>query len=223
MSTHMVIAIDGPAGSGKSTVAKLIAKKLGIVYIDTGAMYRALAYKAYSMGISFEDEKSISKLAEAIEIELEGEKVLLDGIRVDGHIRMPVINENVSKVAKIKQVRDIMVMHQREMGRKRSVVMDGRDIGTHVFPDASFKFFLVANLEERARRRSLELIQKGYEVEFDEIKHELENRDIQDSTREASPLVRAHDALEIDTSSKTAEEVADTIISFVETGDKLWK
>lgn len=223
MSTHMVIAIDGPAGSGKSTVAKLIAKKLGIVYIDTGAMYRALAYKAYSMGISFEDEKSISKLAEAIEIELEGEKVLLDGIRVDGHIRMPVINENVSKVAKIKQVRDIMVMHQREMGRKRSVVMDGRDIGTHVFPDASFKFFLVANLEERARRRSLELIQKGYEVEFDEIKHELENRDIQDSTREASPLVRAHDAVEIDTSSKTAEEVADTIISFVETGDKLWK
>ncbi|MZQ75113.1 MAG: (d)CMP kinase [Peptoclostridium sp.] len=223
MSTHMVIAIDGPAGSGKSTVAKLIAQKLGIVYIDTGAMYRALAYKAYGMGISFEDEKSIAKLAEAIEIELEGEKVLLDGIRVDGHIRMPVINENVSKVAKIKQVRDIMVMHQREMGRKRSVVMDGRDIGTHVFPDASFKFFLVADLEERARRRSLELIQKGYEVEFGEIKHELENRDIQDSTREASPLVRAHDAVEIDTTSKTAEEVADTIISFVEMGDKLWK
>lgn len=218
MNTHMVIAIDGPAGSGKSTVAKLIAKKLGIVYIDTGAMYRALAYKAYSMGISFEDEKSIAKLAEAIEIELEGEKVLLDGIRVDEHIRMPVINENVSKVARIKQVRDIMVMHQREMGRKRSVVMDGRDIGTHVFPDASFKFFLVADLEERARRRSLELIQKGYEVEFSEIKRELENRDIQDSTREASPLVRAHDAVEIDTTSKTAEEVADTIIGFVETG-----
>lgn len=218
MNTHMVIAIDGPAGSGKSTVAKLIAKKLGIVYIDTGAMYRALAYKAYSMGISFEDEKSIAKLAEAIEIELEGEKVLLDGIRVDEHIRMPVINENVSKVARIKQVRDIMVMHQREMGRKRSVVMDGRDIGTHVFPDASFKFFLVADLEERARRRSLELIQKGHEVEFSEIKRELENRDIQDSTREASPLVRAHDAVEIDTTSKTAEEVADTIIGFVETG-----
>jgi len=218
MSTHMVIAIDGPAGSGKSTVAKLIAKKLGIVYIDTGAMYRALAYKAYGLGISFEDEKSIAKLAEAIEIELEGEKVLLDGIRVDGHIRMPVINENVSKVAKIKQVRDIMVMHQRDMGRKRSVVMDGRDIGTHVFPDASFKFFLVADLEERARRRSLELIQKGYEVEFGEIKRELENRDIQDSTREASPLIRAHDAVEIDTTSKTAEEVADTIISFVEMG-----
>jgi len=218
MSTHMVIAIDGPAGSGKSTVAKLIAKKMGIIYIDTGAMYRALAYKAYGMGISFEDERSIAKLAEAIEIELEGEKVLLDGIRVDGHIRMPVINENVSKVAKIKQVRDIMVMHQREMGRKRSVVMDGRDIGTHVFPDASFKFFLVADLEERARRRSLELIQKGYEVEFGEIKRELENRDIQDSTREASPLIRAHDAVEIDTTSKTAEEVADTIISFVEMG-----
>jgi len=218
MSTHMVIAIDGPAGSGKSTVAKLIAKKLGIVYIDTGAMYRALAYKAYGLVISFEDEKSIAKLAEAIEIELEGEKVLLDGIRVDGHIRRPVINENVSKVAKIKQVRDIMVMHQRDMGRKRSVVMDGRDIGTHVFPDASFKFFLVADLEERARRRSLELIQKGYEVEFGEIKRELENRDIQDSTREASPLIRAHDAVEIDTTSKTAEEVADTIISFVEMG-----
>lgn len=215
MNTHIVIAIDGPAGSGKSTVAKLIAKKLGIVYIDTGAMYRALAYKAYTMDISFEDEKSIAKLAEAIEIELEGEKVLLDGIRVDGHIRMPVINENVSKVAKIRQVRDIMVMHQREMGKKRSVVMDGRDIGTHVFPNASYKFFLVADIDERARRRSLELIQKGYEVEFGEIKAELENRDMQDSTREASPLIKASDALEIDTTSKTPEEVADTIIRLV--------
>ncbi|AHM56672.1 cytidylate kinase Cmk [Peptoclostridium acidaminophilum DSM 3953] len=217
MNTHIVIAIDGPAGSGKSTVAKLIAKKLGIVYIDTGAMYRALAYKAYTMDISFEDEKSIAKLAEAIEIELEGEKVLLDGIRVDGHIRMPVINENVSKVAKIRQVRDIMVMHQREMGKKRSVVMDGRDIGTHVFPNASYKFFLVADIDERARRRSLELIQKGYEVEFGEIKAELENRDMQDSTREASPLIKASDALEIDTTSKTPEEVADTIIRLVRT------
>ncbi len=217
------IAIDGPAGAGKSTVAKLVAKKLGFLYIDTGAMYRALTLKALEVGIDLSNVKELADLAVKTTVYLkestEGLKVFLDERDVSLDIRSPLVSQNVSQVAKVLEVREKMVSLQREMASQGDVVMDGRDIGTFVLPDAHLKFFLTATLEERANRRYMELKGQGYSVDFEELVKDIANRDKLDEEREIAPLIQAEDATLIDTTGLTIEGVADLIISHTG-GDK---
>lgn len=207
------IAIDGPAGSGKSTIAKEIAKMLDILYLDTGAMYRAVTYKLMQNKVPFDNISGVQDVLNSTTIDFCDKKVLLDGNDVSDDIRMPVINENVSKVASIKIVRERLVKLQQDIGNSKSIIMDGRDIGTKVLPDAPFKFYLTATVEERANRRFKELNDKGIDINFDDIKAEIENRDKVDSEREESPLVQAEDAILIDTTGLTIKEVIDEILS----------
>ncbi len=213
------VAIDGPAGAGKSTIAKLLAKKIEAIYIDTGAMYRALTYKALDYGISLEDEKKLSELLLNSKIELvpdeENQLILLDGKDITEEIRSPLVSQNVSIVAKHATVRKHMVELQKAFAEQTSIVMDGRDIGTIVLPDATVKIFLTASIEERARRRYNELLHKGYQPIQSEILQDIENRDRLDQERENSPLVKADDAILIDATSMTVEEVVDQIFYFV--------
>lgn len=215
----MKIAIDGPAGAGKSTLARQIAEKLGILYIDTGAMYRALTWKALASNINLRDKASLYELAVATEISLVYEdgqlRVYCDRQDVTEAIRTPEVSRWVPVVAVDEGVRKVMVEKQREIARKTSVVMDGRDIGLCVLPDADFKFYLTANLEERARRRAKEMVKKGYKVNFEEIKAEIWERDKLDSEREIGPLKVLPDSIVIDTSYLTAEEVVDKVLSLI--------
>ncbi len=208
----MIIAIDGPAGAGKSTVAKILAKRLGFLYIDTGAMYRALTLKALENNVSIDDEEAIVKLANGIKIELRNNpdgplSVLLDGVDVSLAIRQARITQFVSDVAKIQQVRQVLVRMQREMGKMGNCVLDGRDIGTVVFPQAEKKFYIDASSNERVQRRFKELAGLGQDVPQEAVARDLANRDKIDSTRQASPLRRAPDAVYIDTTSLSIEEV----------------
>lgn len=214
-----VIAIDGPAGAGKSTIAKLLAKKLNFLYIDTGAMYRALAYKAIKLCIDSKDQEKIADLATETKIVLtvtpNGKKcVLLDGEDVTKAIRTPEVTMLVSSVAMIPAVRINLVKHQREMAAAGGVVMDGRDIGTYVLPDAELKFFLTASLEERAKRRYLELVSQGFNVQLKDISNELLVRDSMDENRALAPLKQAQDAILIDTTNFSIEDVLDTMTSY---------
>ncbi|MCU0332239.1 MAG: (d)CMP kinase [Ignavibacteriaceae bacterium] len=216
MSKGLIIAIDGPAGSGKSTSAKLIAKKLGYVYIDTGAMYRAITYLALD-NEAINDESRIIELARNCKIDLNYEDgeviVLLDGRNVSKEIRSANVNSHVSNVSKISEVRKVLVEKQREMGAKgNGVVMEGRDIGTVVFPNADVKIFLTASLDIRANRRTKEYIEKGSEVLVDDIKINLSNRDKIDSSRNDSPLTKASDAVEVDTTNVTIDEQVNLIL-----------
>ena len=216
MSKGLIIAIDGPAGSGKSTSAKLIAKKLGYVYIDTGAMYRAITYLALDNG-AINDESRIIELARNCKIDLNYEDgeviVLLDGRNVSKEIRSAKVNSHVSNVSKISEVRKVLVEKQREMGAKgNGVVMEGRDIGTVVFPNADVKIFLTASLDIRANRRTKEYIENGSKVLMDEIKINLSNRDKIDSSRNDSPLTKASDAVEVDTTDVTIDEQVNLIL-----------
>lgn len=215
----MKIAIDGPAGAGKSTLARQIAEKLGILYIDTGAMYRALTWKALASNINLRDKATLYELAVATEISLVYEdgqlRVYCDRQDVTEAIRTPEVSRWVPVVAVDEGVRKVMVEKQREIARKTSVVMDGRDIGLCVLPDADFKFYLTANLEERARRRAKEMVKKGYKVNFEEIKAEIWERDKLDSEREIGPLKVLPDSIVIDTSYLTAEEVVDRVLSLI--------
>lgn len=211
----IAIAIDGPAAAGKSTVAKMVAQKLSYIYIDTGAMYRALTERALEKNIDLNDEEALVNLLEQTEIEL---KQSLDGqiVTVNGHdvtlsIRTQSVTNNVSYVAKHPRIRKEMVERQQALAKKRGVVMDGRDIGTHVLPDAEVKVFLIATVEERAKRRYEENIQKGFPSNLEELKKEIEQRDHIDSKREASPLIKADDAVEIDTTSLSINDVANRI------------
>ena len=216
--TKPIIAIDGPAGSGKSTIAKLVAKKMGLFYIDTGAMYRALALKAIRAGISPHDENEILKLAQSAKIDLsydttsERLTVLLDNEDVSDEIRKPYIAESVSYIAKIKEVRDIMVTCQRRLAEGKRSIFEGRDISTVVFPDAYRKFFLDASPEERIKRRYLEMKEKHMPIEESKVKTDMERRDSIDSTREHAPLKRSPEAIYIDTTNMTINEVVDRII-----------
>ncbi|WP_096270475.1 (d)CMP kinase [Paucisalibacillus globulus] len=219
MTNKIAIAIDGPAAAGKSTVAKIVANKLHYIYIDTGAMYRAITLKALEKMIDVNDEEELVNLLESTEITLiqseEGQRVLLDNEDVTLKIRSKEVTNNVSYVAQHPKVRADMVGRQQKLADKRGVVMDGRDIGTKVIPDAEVKIFLVASVEERAKRRHAENINKGFPSNLEELKKEIEKRDHIDSERAASPLVKADDAIEIDTTSLSIEGVANRILAEV--------
>jgi len=219
MGKGLIIAIDGPAASGKSTTAQLLAKKLGYLYIDTGAMYRACALKAKKLGIDINDEESIRNLLAFIDIKIENDnsknRILLDGEDVSEDIRADDISSLASAISAIPAVRYKMVELQRKMGEKGSVILDGRDIGTFVFPDAEVKFFLTASPEVRAKRRWLELKQKGVNKNFSEVLADLVKRDNNDSQRALAPLKKAEDAIEIDTSNMTIEEQTETLYKII--------
>ncbi len=212
----MIVAIDGPAGAGKSTVAKMIAQKLGFLYIDTGAMYRALTLKALETKVDIKDNNCLVDLAKNTKIGLlnQGQalQVLLDGKDVSQEIRQPIITKFVSDIAKIRGVREVMVELQRSLGRQKDSVLDGRDIGTVVFPDAQKKFYIDANFKERVNRRYKELKSLGQDISLQEVEADLSNRDTIDSTRKVAPLKKADDAIYVDTTNMSIEEVVDKLL-----------
>ncbi|MDI7260022.1 MAG: (d)CMP kinase, partial [Thermodesulfobacteriota bacterium] len=209
----LIIAIDGPSGAGKSTVGRALARRLGYLYINTGAMYRAVALKARERAIGPEDEMALSRLVSSIHIAFmaKGEEthIFCDGEDVTHAIGSPEISRLSSDISKSKGVREALVQMQREMGRKGGVVLDGRDIGTVVFPDADIKFYLEADPEERGRRRFRELSEKGVEVDFKETLKGVIERDQNDMNRPLSPLRRADDAILIDSTCRSVEEVVE--------------
>ena len=216
----MIIAIDGPAGSGKSTIAKLIAEDLGLVYLDTGAMYRLVTLKALNDGILGNLDK-IVKMLDDLRIDIKKNEFYLDDTNVSEEIRKPVVSENVSDIAAIREVREKMVDLQRKFSESKNVILDGRDIGTVVFPNADVKIFLIADAKERANRRYRELVAKGENVKIEEIYENILKRDKIDSTRKESPLKKANDAIEVDTTSKNIEEVKNEILYIIKQKNKI--
>ena len=216
---NLVIAIDGPAASGKSTTARLLAEKLGYLHVDTGAMYRAVTLKVLRTGLSPADAAGIGRLLETTHVALRREggtiRVLLDGEDVTDGIRDPEVTRAVSTVSRHRVVRDAMVREQRAMGADGGIVLEGRDIGTVVFPDADVKFFMTAGIEARARRRRDELRARGDAPDIARLAEEIRERDRQDSTREESPLKKAEDAIEIDTSDMTVDEQVRVVVDRV--------
>ena len=210
---NLVIAVDGPAGAGKSTIAKIIAKRLNINYIDTGAMYRAITYKCLKNNVDINNEEEVIKIAQNTDIDFRDNNLYLDKEIINEEIRTIEVSNNVSNVAKIKEVRYLMVDVQREIGKRNSVILDGRDIGSYVFPNADYKFYLIATPEERGIRRFKELTEKGYDTSLEEIIKDIVRRDEIDSNREFAPLVKAEDAIEIDTTGKSIDEVVDYVLS----------
>lgn len=207
----MRIAIDGPGGAGKSTIAKALAKDLNLFYLDTGAMYRTCALKAKQLGIDHKDPAAVSQMMDAIQIDVvlteEAAKLSLDGKPVGEEIRTPEISLMASDISALPACRKKLTQLQRELGERYDVVMDGRDIGTVVLPDAEFKVFLTASVEERARRRQLELEAKGQNICYTDILSDLNYRDQQDSSRSLAPLKKADDAYELNSDGKTIAEV----------------
>lgn len=216
MAKNIQIAIDGPAGAGKSTIAKIVAEKLGYTYIDTGAMYRAVTYKALRTGIQLEDAEALENMLRGTEIRLqpsvEGQLVFVDGENVSAPIRSNEVTANVSQVAAYANIRQILVAMQQELAAQGGVVMDGRDIGTHVLPKAELKIFMSASVEERARRRQLDNEKRGIPSSIESLIEEIALRDKKDSEREASPLIQAEDALFLDTTELSIAEAAEAIL-----------
>ncbi|MFH0731946.1 MAG: (d)CMP kinase [Candidatus Omnitrophota bacterium] len=215
-----IIAIDGPAGSGKSTVAKLIAKKLSFSYIDTGAMYRALTLKALKAKVDLDDAASLIKLARGTTLDIadspDGElQIFLDGKDVADFIRTPQVTARVHYLAKIEGVRKEMVKLQQRIGLKGKCVLEGRDITTVVFPNAKYKFYLDATLDERAKRRYKDFINAGEKISLPDIKRDIEDRDYKDKTRDAGPLRKANDAIYLDTTDMAVNEVVDKVCSYI--------
>ena len=218
------IAIDGPAGAGKSTIAKIVSKKLGFIYIDTGAMYRAMAVHMIRNGVSGDDSSEVEKNIDSADISIgheNGEQVVfLNGENVNGQLRTEQVSAMASKTSANAKVREKLVELQRKQAKTTDVVMDGRDIGTVVLPDSQLKVYLTAGTRVRAERRYKELIAKGENCNIDEIEADIKERDHRDMTRENSPLKKANDAVEIDSSYMTIEEVADKIISLYKETEK---
>lgn len=212
MKKRSAIAIDGPAGAGKSTVAKLVASKLKLTYIDTGAMYRAVTLAAIGESIDLENEEDLVGVAKRIEIKLVGNKIYVNGQDVSSDIRRPEITAKTRYAAKNEGVRHHLVALQKELGKDGGVVMEGRDIGSVVLKDVRYKFYLDANVEERARRRQKDLLEKEKKIDIEEVKHQIIARDRSDMERPNSPLVRLKEATYIDTTGLTIEEVAEEII-----------
>lgn len=214
------IAIDGPAGAGKSTIAKLIAKELGYVYVDTGAMYRALAIHFLKQGLTPEDTEKIKEACKGAKVTLQYEngvqQVYLNGENVTGMLREEAVGNMASVSSAIGEVRAQLLELQRELARTKDVVMDGRDIGTNILPNADVKVYLTASVEERARRRYTELQEKGIACNLDEIAHDIEERDTRDMNREIAPLKQAEDAKFVDSSNMSIEEVVQAIINLCE-------
>lgn len=211
----MRIAIDGPAGSGKSTIAKAISKTLGLVYLDTGAMYRAATLNVIREGISLDDDQMIINATKAMDLSMTPTQVIIAGEDVSEAIRTQEVTAHVSAISKIDDVRYHMVDLQREIAKGQDVIMDGRDIGTYVLPNAEFKFFLIASVEERARRRKLDFDAKGENFSLEFLMKDLERRDAIDSSRAVGPLKKADDAVEIDTTTMSINEVIETILKVV--------
>ena len=216
----MQVAIDGPASSGKSTISKLIAKENHFVYLDTGAMYRVVTLAVLRNKISIDDHEAIEKLVQTIEIGFSmqdgKQSVYMNGEDVTDEIRSVEVTKNVSAVSAIKEVRTRLVHLQQEIAENHSIIMDGRDIGTVVLPQAEIKIFLVASVEERAKRRFIENQEKGIEMSYEELVEDIRRRDYIDSTRKESPLKKAEDAIEIDTTTMTIEDVVKTVTALIQ-------
>ncbi|QIB69884.1 (d)CMP kinase [Aminipila butyrica] len=209
------VAIDGPSGAGKSTIAKEVARLLSADYIDTGAMYRAIGYKLLKNGVQADDGEALEEILEATDIDFDQGDTLLDGEVVNHQIRTPEAARMASLYSALPAVRTKLVALQRKMAQTKSVVMDGRDIGTNVLPDASFKFFMTASAEERAERRFQELKDKGQPVSLEQVLADIRQRDHNDSTRALNPLRKAEDAVEIDTTGRTIQQVIEEIMEII--------
>ena len=213
---NIIVAIDGPAGSGKSTIAKIIAKKFNFTYIDTGAMYRMITLYLLENNIDFDDLKEIEKVLNTVNLDMQGDKFYLNNVDVTTKIREKRINENVSKVASIKIVRSNLVDLQRKVSNNKNVILDGRDGGTVIFPNAQVKIFLIASPEERARRIYKEFLEKKTEITYEEVLKSIKERDHIDSTRNESPFVKADDAIELDSTNLTIDDVVNFISKEIE-------
>lgn len=215
MNKIVRIAIDGPSGAGKSTIARELATKLNIDYIDTGAMYRATGYKLLKEKTCLEDEESLRRTLDSTEIDFTEGHIILDGEIADSLIRTPEMSKQASICSAIGPVREKLVELQRAMGKTKSVIMDGRDIGTNVFPDAEFKFYLVASPEVRADRRYRELIEKGQDVEYNQVLEDIKARDLSDMTRKLNPLRKAEDAIEVNSDDMSIEQVTEYMYNII--------
>jgi CMP/dCMP kinase len=220
MNQPLIIAIDGPAGAGKSTVAQKLAERLGLSYVDSGATYRAAALRVIESGVSPQDEGAVTRVVGQAEIRFNAEggrpRVLLDGRDVSGRIRNPEVTLAAAQVSRLPEVRQKLIQLQRALARGRGVVMEGRDIGTVVFPDAPLKIFLKADVEERARRRLEQNHQEGRQTTLEDTSYELGRRDQLDAERKISPLIPAPDAVEIDSTRLTADEVVTQILKLAQ-------
>ncbi len=209
------IAMDGPAGAGKSTIAKRVARELGIDYIDTGAMYRAFALKILRTGTDLKDADALEALLKGTDVDYAGGSIFLDGENVDGLIRTQEVSEMASVSSAVQAVRDKLVAAQQAMGKRKSLVMDGRDIGSKVFPDAELKFYITASSRVRAERRAIDMELAGQPCDVDQIQKEIEARDYRDMHRASSPLVKVQDAIEIDTTDETLEESLARVMGYI--------
>lgn len=213
---EFIVALDGPAGSGKSTIAKKIAKRYQLTYLDTGAMYRMLTLYFLENAIKWTEEESCSQALKEVALDMREEQFYLNGENVSEEIRSPRVSAHVSEISALRAVREQLVHLQREISKGKRVILDGRDIGTVVFPNANLKIYLVASPEERARRRYLEYQKNGENISFEEVLASIERRDEMDSTRKESPLRKAEDAIEIDSSLMQIEEVVEKVATYIE-------
>lgn len=217
MKKNISVAIDGPSAAGKSTIAKMVAKKENFIYIDTGAMYRCVAYYCLTQKIDLNDEKAVEQAIEHIQIRLTPDnKVYLNDEDVSNQIRQDQVSLGASCVSKYQVVRSFLVDEQRKMAKAGNVILDGRDIGTVVLLNADLKIYQIASVETRAKRRYLENLERGLDADLETIKKEIEERDYQDTHREISPLKKAEDAIELDTSSLTLEEVVEQVLTLIQ-------